>query len=156
MVWIIIGVAVLLVVIIVVKRSRGSGDDFSELHEGLTLIQRNAFDHIKVEDESEDVTPPSMGLLDKISFQTSKRFSVVYTITTNEDGEYFHTVSGKGLGKQQRKHVIENMLFLMTVLMGQFEQAKFGEDVKFGLDESEVGTQYVGFTLDTEPRCEAE
>jgi predicted Zn finger-like uncharacterized protein len=91
-----------------------------------------------------------MDLLDTISFQTSRRFSVVYTITTNQDGEYFHTISGKGLAKQKRKHVAENMLFLMMVLMEQFKQANFGEDVKFQLDESELGTQYVGFLLNTE------
>ncbi len=42
------------------------------------------------------------------------------------------------------------MLVFMAMLTQQFDKANFGENVKFELDASELGTHYIGFSLTLE------
>jgi len=154
MYWVILDIVVILLVVVIafifIFFKKSGTDDFTELSNGFTRIQKNAFNHIRTEDGSDGVTPPTSNRVDKLSFQTSKYFSVVYTIIKNDNDDYLHTVSGKPLKKTKRKAIIENMLFIMTLLTKQFEKANFGEDVKFGINESELGTLFIEFQLDAE------
>ena len=150
MFWIIIVAAVIVIVLIFVMKNRDTGEDFGELKENFVRIQKNAFNNIRVQNDSKGIRPPSLDELNKQSFQTSNRFSVYYTISKDGNDQYNHVISGKPLRSTPQKAVIENMLVFTLILTQQFEKTDFRDDVNFNVDASELGTHFIEFSLDLE------
>ena len=88
MLWIILAATVVVIVLLYVRKNRGSDEDFGELKKGFIRIQKNAFNNIIVDDDSSGISPPTSDELDNQAFLTPNRFSVYYTISKHGNDQY--------------------------------------------------------------------
>jgi hypothetical protein len=77
----------------------------------------------------------------------------VYTVE-QQDGGFMHLVSSQLKRPKGKKYQVQCMLVVMLVLNRQLGQAGIRqEDMKFEIDESALGTQYVGMLLNADQQA---
>lgn len=142
-------VGALLVVSIVgffLYRSLLENRHFRELFTGFLKIQKSAFDNIMPGGKSA-MSLPTEKFRGRHFARTSNGLSIAYTIT-KENSAFTHLISGKAQRKPQ-KFLIQCMLLIMAQLTQQFERSGFGEEVKFNIAESGLGTHFIEFMLNS-------
>lgn len=123
---------------------------FAQLGLHFPRIQQAAFDN---ECQPEGLDNLSE-LLANQCFTTAAGFRLVYTCDREENGDRLHHLSGQ-LQAPDDPRLIRNMLIVLGILMGQFEEARIElKDGQFLAGGTKFGTQHLQFRL-TEAEHEA-
>jgi hypothetical protein len=123
---------------------------FLQLGRNFPRIQQAAFDNDAPSDGVSDVPE----LIAHQCFRTAIGFQLIYTCDREENGDRLHHLSGQ-LQVPDDQRLIRNMLIVLGILMGQFEEARIElKDGQFLAGGTVRGTQHLQFRL-TEAEHEA-
>jgi hypothetical protein len=139
---------VLVVVVLVVRRNARTPSlaMWTSITGGIRGLQRIALQHI-LPGRTGDIRGFDEKALASQAITLQDTVSFVYTVE-EEDGGFLHIVSSKLKRDKDKKYQVECMLVVMMELNRILsEVGVVQEDVKFDIEESEVGTQYVAMHL---------
>jgi hypothetical protein len=149
--YIIPALAVIVVVAAVVRRSRATPSVamFQAIDRGILDLQRKAIANV-IPDQHGEIRgfDEQAARGSTVTLEQTIRF--VYTVEQRE-GSFGHIVSSQLKRPKGKKYQIQCMLVVMLVLNRQLERSGIKPDnVKFEIDESALGTQYVVMILTAE------
>jgi hypothetical protein len=143
-------ILIILIVVVAVYYFRNQGPSvmmFSKISDGLSQIQKSAYGTIIPNSDSQSMAnfDESKMKAQTVTLENTIRF--VYTVEQNEYG-FLHTISSQLLKRKNKKYQVQCMLVAMMTLNTQLKDASIEEgEVNFDIDESELGTQYIGMQL---------
>jgi hypothetical protein len=138
-VWLILGG---IIVILVIYRRVRESRHLAEIASGVPRIQQAAFEHVGLGNDLAEL----QAVAARQSFTTLYGFRLIYTCNPTEAGGMTHHLSGQ-MQRPNRKELAMNMLLAMAFLVKQFEEAAIDDRVKFQMEESDLGTQHLEFTV---------
>ena len=149
--YVVAGVAVIIIVGAIIRKSRATPSVamFHAIERGILDLQRKALADV-LPDQQREIRgfAEKAALGHTVTLKETIRF--IYTVEQREGG-FMHLVSSQLKQPRGKKYQMQCMLVVILVLNRQLEQAGIKQDdVKFDIDESAVGTQYVGMILTAE------
>lgn len=152
------GIIVVLVLVVVVagfvihsrRQAVPSAQMFASINDSLRLVQQKASAAPFSDRQAKELHGMNAATMGKMQDQTvvvNGTIRLIYTVEEKPEG-FLHVISSQMVKSRPAKYHISCMLVVMLVLNQQLAEAGIdANDVKFGMEESELGTRYVNMLL---------
>jgi hypothetical protein len=150
--FLIAGVIVGVVIVIVLWR-RNSGPSvimFEKIDKAIRAVHKPAMDNVRPSSDEGEARGFDESAMQKQIITVADSIRFIYAVEKIPEG-FLHTVSSQLQESKNKKYHIQCMLVVMLTLNRRLAEVGIkGDDVKFDVNESAVGTQYVSMLLTSE------